>query len=311
MAIYSRLFKRKFLLVGQPSFPTIPTPNIPEVSLGCCSDFVLKVLADDSGEPLQNDRSGFLWWFGQTVTASAIVLQKNVGGVWTMVTSLDGLTTYGTPYDFGFFVNDANESFVGYQLDWSKVLDLHGEGSYRIQCVTLDFTATPAFYYSYEYCLKTYLPVRANGTIRVEYYLNGTLGVNNNDFATKDLGVLNWYNSFRLAGYFTYVESTYTEERVLYNTGERLFVSDEQEPEYRMQLKQQPEFLHDVFRTDVMQADDVYITDYNSRLPINLITKNVYKNSSYSPRWNFLKSKLASVEVKWKQKFNNHKKLRY
>jgi ABC-type antimicrobial peptide transport system permease subunit len=180
-----------------------------------------------------------------------------------------------------------------------------------VKCLTIDFTATVGTLYSYEYCLKTYSPYLANGTIRVEYYLNGTLGVNNNDFTTKDLGTLNWYNSFRLAGYFTYVESTYTEERVLYNTGERLFVSDEQEPEYRMQLKQQPEFLHNVFRTDVMQADDVYITDYNSRLPINLITKNVYKNSSYSPRWNFLKSKLASVEVKWKQKFNNHKKLRY
>ena len=311
MAIKSRLYKDTFYQIAQPAIVVIPSINIPSISLGCCSDYVLKVLADNTGEDLQNDKNGFLWWFNDTILDAVLSLQKYENGTWSSIALLESSTTYGTPSNYGFYINDALESFVGYQLEWALVLAEQGEGSYRVVCDTIDMVSNLVALYSNEFCLKTYSPTRANGTIRVEYYLNGTLGLNKDDKKVKDLGLLNWFNSMRLNGFFTYTESTYSEDRITYNTGERLFVSDEQEPEYRMQLKQQPEFVHDTFRTDIMMADDIYITDYNNRLPLNLVQKNVYKNSSYSPKWNYMKSKLASVEVKWKQKYNNYKKLRY
>lgn len=307
----NRVIKENFKLIAQPSIPVVAVPDLPDYDVKCCSNYVLKVLADNTNEDLNNDRSGFLWWFNDLITDAVLTLQKFVAGAWTDAAILEASSTYGTPYDFGFFTNDFNETFVGYQLNWSDVLATNGIGQYRVKCTATDITAVNNLLYSPIYCLKTYTPELANGTIRVEYYLNGTLGINEDDTKRRNLGTLNWYNSFRLPGYFGYPSAQYEEERVKYNTGEELFITDEQKPEFTMKLKPVPFFIHEYMRTDVMQADDVYITDYNNRNANNYVQKNVYKNSGYAPQWKPLQTDLAPVEVKWKPKFNNHKKLRY
>lgn len=307
----NKILKEPFYYIGQPSVPVVVVPDIPVSETQCCSNFVLKVLADNTNEDLNNDRSGFLWWFNDTINDAVLDLQQFIAGTWTDVASLTASSTYGTPYDYEFYVNSAGEAFVGYQLNWSDVLADFGESMFRVKCTATDFSSTNNYLYSPIYCLKTYTPARAEGTIRVEYYLSGQLGINENDEAVRNLGSLNWYNSYRVGGYFGYNSSTYEETRITYNNGERLFVTDDQEPEFTMKLKPQPYFIHEYFRTDVMMSDMIEITDYNSKNPINLVKKKVFKNSGYAPAWKPLQSKLASVEVKFKQVFNNHKKLRY
>lgn len=307
----NRVLKEFFTLIPTSAIPIVEVPDIPASQTQCCSDFVLKVLADDSGEDLNNDRSGFLWWFNDTINSASLVLQQFISGVWTDVETLSGANDFGTSYDYEFYVNDAGESFIGYQLNWADVLADKGEAMFRVKCVAVDFASVNNYLYSPVYCLKTYTAERANGTIRVEYYLSGSLGINENDEAVRDLGSLNWYNSFRLPGYFGFNTSTYEETRIQYQNGERLFVTDDQEPEFTMKLKPVPYFIHEYMRTDVMMSDNIEITDYNSKNPINLVRKKVFKNSGYAPQWKPLQSKLAGVEVKFKQTFNNHKKLRY
>jgi hypothetical protein len=52
------------------------------------------------------------------------------------------------------------------------------------------------------------------------------------------------------------------------------------------------------------------ITDYNDSNIDGYFKKKVRKNGSYDPKWYPLASKLASIELKFKQAFNNLKKFR-
>jgi len=306
-----RIQTKDFYMLTTPTLPTVLTPDLPAYNhFGCGCDFTLKVLADDSGLTLRNDVSGFLWWFNDTINDAELTLQKWVSGAWSNVYTMTG-NTLGTNYPFEFFTNDAGEIFIGYQLEWALVLDVHGEGNYRVKCDTTDYLSQNNTLYSYEYCLKTYTDYRANGTVRIEFYNNNTLGISDNDKAVKDFGNLNWYNSFRLPGWFGYPKSTYEKTNIQYNTGQILDVVSEQTPEYELQLKLVPFFVHEALRIDMMQGDSVLITDYNNRNVINYVSKQVKASSSYEPQYHKGINKLSSVNVKFIQEFNNLKKLHY
>ena len=298
-------------MLGQPAITNVLTPDLPVYNhFGCGCDFTLKVLADDSGLTLRNDVSGFLWWFNDTINDAELTLQKWVNGAWSNVYVMTG-NTLGTNYAFEFFTNDAGENFIGYQLEWANVLDIHGEGSYRVKCDTTDYLAVENTLYSYEYCLKTYTDYRAEGTVRIEFYLNNTLGDSQNDKAVKDLGNLNWFNSFRLPGWFGYPNSGYEKTRTQYNTGQILDAISNQEQVFELRLKMIPFFVHEALRIDMMQGDTVLISDYNSRNVENFVQKAVKPNSGYAPEYHKGKNKLSSVKVDFIKEYNNDKKLMY
>lgn len=311
MANFEYIVKKKFYKVaGATTMPAIDLP--PDHLHKCCSDYVLKVLAYtiDASDELKNDKSGFLYWFNNTVNAVVLTLEKRINGAWVFSSTLNGTEGYGTFFSYGFFVNQSGESFIGYQLLWNSVLSDTGPGLYRVSCAATDFAANITTYTTPSYCLQEYTPGRANGTVRIEYNLNGVMGINSDDTIIKDLGTLNWYNAYRLPGYFGFVEREYTQEEIQYNNGQRDYVISEQEPEYTLKLKPVPFFVHDVMGTDVMQADRTLITDYNNRNVTNYILKDVRKNSGYKPEYLPLQSKLAGVEVKFGQRYNNLKHTR-
>ncbi len=307
----NKVIKDTFYYIGQPSVPIVQVPDIPVSEVDCCNAFVLKVLADNTSEELNNDKSGFLWWFNDLITTAELTLQRFTNGAWVDVASMDANTDYGTPYDYEFYVNNQGESFIGYQLEWANVLDVHGEGSYRVKCDTTDYLAVENTLYSYEYCLKTYTDYRAEGTVRIEFYLNNTLGDSQNDKAVKDLGNLNWFNSFRLPGWFGYPNSGYEKTRTQYNTGQILDAISNQEQVFELQLKMIPFFVHDALRIDMMQGDTVLISDYNSGNAFNFTQKAVKPNSGYSPEYHKGINKLSSVKVDFIKEYNNDKKLFY
>lgn len=303
-----RIQTKDFYTLGQPSLPTVLTPDLPAYNhFGCGCDFTLKVLADDSGEDLRNDKSGFLWWFNDTINSAELTLQKWNIGAWANVATLDN-NDYGTFYDYEFFVNDAGESFIGYQLQWALVLADLGKGNYRVKCDTIDYLSATNTLYSYEFCLQQYTPQAANGTVRIETYLNNQMGDPNNDKAVRDYGNLNWYNAFRLNGWFGYPSSGYEKTRTAYNTGQVLDVISEQEQEFELQLKLVPFFVHEALRIDMMQGDTVLISDYNNRNVENFVQKAVKPNSGYKPEYHKGQNKLSSVNVKFIKEYNNDKK---
>lgn len=303
---------QKVYIIPANPVPVTVTPFVPENPLpGCCNDYVIPVLADATGKATQNDVSGFLWWFDSIVTAATMELKQWNGSAWiTVVANLQATGSYGTPYLFGFYTNGQGQNFIGYKMNWAAVKALIGTGSYK---VTVSYTV-PVFGNStkdsYEYCLQTYSPQLADGTVRLEYWLNGVTGDIEDDTKYKDFGTINWYNSLRVNGYFGYPKSTYKSDDIEYNNGQRLFVEDEQEPVYKLKLQLLPFFLHEIIRTDFMMADELAITDYNSKNNATYIQKYVRKDSGYEPSWYPMQSNLASVELQFKQAFNRFRKLR-
>lgn len=311
MANTPRIQSKLIYSLGQPAIPTVLTPDLPEFThFGCGCDFTLKALADNSGDPLKNDKAGFLWWFNDTINAAQLTLQKWSGSAWVDVAVLVD-NTYGTNYAFEFFTNEQGENFIGYQLEWALVLDAEGEGSYRVICATTDYLAATNTLYSYEYCLKTYSPARANGTIRIEYYNNGVLGRSDVDEMFKDFGDLNWYNAFRLNGWFGFPKYQYEKTNIQYNNGQILNVTHEQTPRYELQLKMQPDFVHEALRIDAVMSDAILITDYNNYSPKNYVSKRVIHDGNYEPDWNKGRNKLADVKLDFLQEVNLLKKYRF
>lgn len=312
MALDGEAIIQEFILIGNNPIPDVQVVDIPEGrTRDCCGDFSLKVLADiGSTDPLKNDVSGFLWWFNPLVTGAVLKLYKfnDALGDFVFLANLNS-TTYGTAYAYGFFVNDSNESFVGYQVEWKKVLTVNGAGGYMVKCEATLATGGTSTLESPMYCLKQYSAMLADGTVRIEYNINHILGISDNDLAIKDFGELNWYNSYRLRGFFGFPTSEYEQDYIQYDNGQRVAVEDEQEPEYILKLFPTPSFVHDIMRTDVLQGDSVLITDYNSKNAATFVRKAVIKNGGYSPDWKRMQSKLATVEVKFRQTFNNLKKL--
>lgn len=313
MPIDGECIQQIFKMIPKSPVPNTDLVNLPANPLpGCCSDFVIKVLADDTGEAMSNDISGTYLWCDPVVTAATMKLKKFSSSLatWEDADDLDD-NDYGVLYPFGSIVNSLGQKFIAYKIDWAKVLDLLGEGSYK---VAFSITA-PVFgeqvIDSYEYCLKTYTPERADGTIRLEYFLNGVIGDYSDDTKIRDFANLNWYNQLRVPGYFGYPKSTYKSEDVEYENGQSNFIEDEQTPLYKMKIKMIPFFMHEIIRTDYMQADRLLVTDYNSRNNGSYISKGIRKESGYEPNWHELGSEFASVELQFRNEFNNYRKLRY
>lgn len=287
-----------------------PIPSIPQVlpltEPTCESDDIWRVLADaNSSDPLKNDRNSFLWWFDKDAVGTAVISLILPDGTSVVVT---GNTSLGTPYDYGFYTNGQNEKLVGYLFNWKAVMAAYGECIYQVKCDATTVFGDSKTNYSEKYCLKQYTQARADRTVRVEYYINGILGLNDFDDRSRDLGTLNWYNQHRFDGIFTPVSSQYTVDEIQYENGEIQAVEDEQAPEYQLELKPMVFFKHEVMRTDILQADKTLVTDYNTKNVGNFYKKDVKKSTDYSPQWNIGKTKTAPVKIKFRQTFNNLRK---
>jgi len=304
---YGYLASAEFTMISEnPVFTE--TIVLPPNQLDCCGDLVWNVLADTAtSDELKNDKNRFLWWFNEEAIDTAIISLIKPDG--TSV-ALNSVTTYGTPYNYGFNTNGFNEKMVGYEIEWKKVLTVIGEGSYQLKCVSTSIFGGTTTQYSETYCLSQYNDSRANGTVRIEYIINGLLGDSKNDEKQRDFGQLNWYNQHRFNGMFMFKSAPLKEEDVVYTSGQRQAVELEQEPEYTLELKPIPAFKHNVLRTDILMADNKLITDYNFSNFENYYKKKVIVKSGYDPKFYPKKSKLASVVLTFIQEFNKLKKFR-
>lgn len=311
MALDGDISSQRVYFIPSAAIPTATELDIPaSVTRDCCGAYSFKVLADTSDDDeFKNDVTGFLWWYNEMVDTATMKLLKWDGTTYTEEATLSD-DTYGTFYELGFFTNDAGENFVGYQLNWRTVLTAFGAGSYKVKISIHAVTGETSDITSSEYCLKAYSANVADKTIKIEYYLNGILGVNEDDLLKRDYGDLNWYSSIRLPGWFGFPKSSYSKDYTQYVNGSRQWVQDEQEQEFSMIIKPVSSAVHELMRTDVMQADEILVTDYNANNPQSFIQKSIQLTGEYMPVWHPLRSKLASVELKFRSAINNLKKNR-
>lgn len=302
--------------LGSQDFGLIPvnpvdeeTEVLPPATLDCNSDYVWRVLADvGSSDPLKNDTTNFIEWYEKTGVASAKVYLCKCDG--TKI-DLTALSTYGTPYDFGFNImpnlnyNTNGEKAIGYHIEWKKVLTVIGEGIYYLQFEATTLFGSITIKKTPSYCLKQYTVARADGTVRIEYYLNGVIGKTENDKKVRDYLKSNWYNMHRFDGYFFYQNSQYKVNEIQYQNGFIDEVEHGQTPEYLMKIKPIPFFKHDILRTDILMSNRILVTDYNTKNIDNYYQKEVKKNGNYEPIVHPMQRQIAGVEIKFKQAFNN------
>lgn len=314
MAFDGECIKQDFVSILENPFPVTLQPDLPDRTTDCCIKFFIDVLADASdADPLRNDFKHFIWYFQPVIISVVMTLQKKVGAVYVDQATLNN-NTYGTFEAYGTFTNNQGEKFIRYRLDWRTVLTAFGLGLYRVKVLSTAGIGSPALtgtFYSHEYCLMPYTEIRADGTVRIEYWMNGVTGRADDDRKFKDYGTINHDDQLRIRGSFGFPKSGYEKSYTEYADGNRPFVEDTQEPEYVLDGKEHPFFIHEEFRINIMQADEIAITDYNAMNVVNYVQKYVQPVSGYEPEWKKLQSKLAPIDIKFRQQYNNLRKLRF
>lgn len=300
---------QKFYIIRDS--PTLPAPlSLTSNLAGCC--FELPVLAETSPtNDLYNDFTGFVLFWNNAFSTATLILQKSVSGTWTDTATLN-VDTWGTAYTFGFWTDIYGQNAIGYKLDWDLVLAAFGEGSYRIKSVgTPLFGAVTQTQYSFEYCLKTYTEQRANETVRIDFKQNGIIGDRDSDYIKRDFGILDWENSIRLPDSMFGNDSSPSHEKeyVKYQNGSMIWLSDNQVEEYILRTGRLPNFLHKFIKIDVLQADEIKVTDYNLNNPTKHTEKDVVWSGNYEPTWTN-GNLYAPVEIRLQQAYQNFNKKR-
>jgi len=145
---------------------------------------------------------------------------------WFLVRCSDGTeyalddNTYGTYFPVGSYTYEPLAKY--YQLQWRKVLELLGAGTFVIKTVQSLFARPSSTSYSCPYELKEYSPELANNTVRIESVMNGYL--EDSGFNYKGLNIA---DDLRFEGKFGYEEHSYDQTfEIKTNNDQKLNRSD-------------------------------------------------------------------------------------
>ena len=284
----------------------------------CC--FQLPVFADlaSPDDIYRNDKHSLIGKYDYSFFSDVtIFIQKWNGSAW--VDEVDVVDdTYGTNYDYGYFSSsDGRLLYVGFVADFNLILNGLGEGSYRFRYKEVDFNANETeTIYPFEFCLKTYNENLVDCSVRFETYTKGITGDVDSDLDTWDfINVANilpdgWFNQWRLPNsFFGYNKSAYQRDYIKYQNGQEVWLQDEQVESYTWNSGFYPAILHDYIKTNILQADDITATDYNSNNPNVIKNKAVNASSNYEPNWQY-NNKKAFVDVDFIQEYQNRRKKR-
>ena len=300
--------KQDFWILAKDS--TKPTPISTQDGIynaDCC--FVLPALAESiiTDSEFKNDKHSVIWFFGELyTTAPTMTLEKWNGNTWSTIATLNN-DNFGNRYAFGFFKNKFEEKAIGYKIDWHTVLvnENGGEGDYRVKIVATPSIGDVFTDYSFEFCLREYTNSRADRTTYFTWYRNGQYGDAFIDEKLLDFGSINWFNGIRLPNsIFGFPTHTAEREAVKYQSGKLVWTKDELKEELNFTAQLYPEFLHRFIRTNILQADDIFVTDYNSQNPTPQVNRAVRPVGEYAPKWQ-RGATFASVELKFEPAIQN------
>lgn len=294
----------------------------------CC--FQLPVLAEVLGEGddvYKNDKHNVLRKYDSNLFTDVVIfLEKydttnplQVDGWYEAEDlSVEALGTYYPYGSVGMSFSDGTKNYVSSTIDWQVVMYFHGEGTYRFKFKETNFTGNITYsYYFFEFCLKKYLPYRADRTTRFTTYTKGYRGdsfIDNDIWDYTNLAQLiggeGWFQQMRFPNsFFGSNKSAYEREYIKYQNGQQVYLKDEQVENYTWNSGHYPSELHNFIKTDILQSDRILVTDYNSNNPNVFNDKAVHPNSNYEPKWNYNNLK-AFVDVDFTQEFQNRRKKR-
>lgn len=239
-------------LLGK-SLPSVDPDNVSEI---CICDFIKctyeeRVFASDESDWWKNDKNDFL--FRRIIAADTVAMSIYKNGV-----KLDDLTddTYGTYYD-SFNGSDEQQLYKGYLIDWQKVKNVSGVGSYQIKA-DLNIMGVETTFESRKFELAIYSDRAAHETVRIESYQNGSLFGSNFDFTG-----LNWYSSVRIPGVFGNPTPEYETDRYVTDNNEKKQIKDTMSRNWTLSTKKIPWEVAEKLVYNQMLANQILITDYS------------------------------------------------
>lgn len=277
--------------------PTLDLAN--PVFFDCCMQ--LCVLGG-IGEQ-ENDITGFLVFVDETAT-SELFLEQKIGGNWVEQAPIVD-NTLGDYFPLGFDTNKFDKKMHGVQFDWYKVLSNYGQGCFRIKHVSSNLTGTKPNEYSFEFNLLPYSASAADGTVRIDYTLQGQIGDPYNDELKVHYGKTFWKSQLRLKAEFGFSRGEFEEEYIRFENGRQVMESQLEKDIYKMDIDPISNELHLFIRKRILQADQIFITDYNTQNREEHIKRLVISVGNYEPIYtpNF---KLSPVEIEFEQGYQNN-----
>ncbi len=253
----------------------VPPPVFCDVNPDCT--FPLKVFADPDLplNKMNNDKSDFYFYGDSSILAITMVVQKYSNGSWSDIETIVD-STYGSFFPYGKhpdfsgnnFVDDFNKQYTGIFLEWIKIYSVYGIGRYKMKVTRTDiFGDDTTFYSKAEYCLQKWNCHATNGTIRIETINQGLRGTLDDNTIQIDYST-GWNSEIRLSGIFKSAGYSYTKEYNQYGDMEyNSFkpIINEQITKYKLQIKPVPGWMDWYLSTNVLQADQILITDFNPR----------------------------------------------
>jgi len=290
------------LIPSSPVAPSRAIPLAPSIVDDCCFELPIFGAVSDT-DPFKNDRTGFIRKYDRLITGVSIVIQKYENGSFVDKHTITD-NSYGTFSDFGVF--EANGfKYISVYIDWRLVLIGFDAGSYRLKTIEVNSLASTADQndYSEEYCLREFRADLADGTVVFDTVLSGTLG------DIKDRSKVfeypsGWKDSIRIPAKFGKNKSSYEQEYTEYRNGAKVFIKDVQTESFVLEIFLVPASVHDFMKTRIFQANNIYVTDYNTNNANIHVSTKIIKPDSYEPRWG-IRTKMAPCVVEFEDAYNN------
>jgi len=269
-------------------------------------EFELPVFAypTDTTNKYRNDFSSFLLPLTNRYNTPEFYLEVETScDNWTEVAQLTD-STFGIFYTFA-----TRTKWGGFRVEWHKVYSSEGVGCYRIRQEFTDIVdATVKIAYSYKYNLKLWNENLADKTTKIKSVINGgKTGYEENDKRVLNYKSEIWEREVRLPNsFFGFESSEFTKEYTRYSNGGQVHILDDQKETILFNAKRLPYFLHRDLKINYLQADEIYLSDYNlgNPKPNRYNNKRVIVNSAYEPKWNLYNS-YASIELQFNPYYEN------
>ena len=269
-----------------------------EVFKECCYNH--KVFASSSDlDPYKNDFSGFYHKRQITSETCKFILIQTSNQVEHELND----STFGIFKNFGSIANEQN--LTTFVLDWKKVLNELGEGSYKVvKRVNLIGIEKETQYLVYS--LSEYSSLKSDKTVRIDVTMSGLLEKENIDFTDSD-----FKDSIRVPGFFGRRDPTFEEDNLIDRNYQKRQISMKQTNEYKFQTNLIPECVTSLIYDFLLFSQDIRVNDYN-------LNNHSYKYKDFLVKLEnnegtryLVKSRKASLNLVFSDKYINNNKRNY
>lgn len=196
-----------------------------------------------------------------------------------------------------------NRNYYAASFEWRTYLSSDGVGKYR---VAFDAGGGNVLY-SEEYCLNHFSTYAADETVRITYKWNSVIG-EERQARTRDFAGVDWTKQIRLNDAILWNKNGDLEvEQVKYQNGFQRTVKKGYKEKYTLEFRKLPEEILNLIVYDIIAADEITISDYNSKNFGTYNEQQVEVDGGITPNYGGQRPEV-SLEINLKDRFDQRNK---